>query len=1199
MKIIGEAQLEYIYPDGTREPVSPPVQNHICWPTWRRIMTASLLTWPTKRDATSQLSAGPRWYVFITSSDIKATVLNAWCRSNLDTAVDQGTPTWTDRATANDPDVVTFTATIAAPSGSPRTIRVLGLFCDSYYDPSACSQMKSKLTILKLTTPCVQQTNVQLAVTYRLYLYPTVEMLSHRTSARIYEDIRQLFKTAGQAVNSTYVNYRGLVGNLSSTSFECDGITPLALTSVPVTGGGGTSDHEQTDNGIIVNSVDTNGTPVAYQGGFSNTISLTTTATPSLGVFCKNLWLGDAGRGSTGSGPSEMSQGLIYQPILPGVTDPRQNTYRQRNTPVGPLQDTTPANIATMSGSITLNADNWVDPYMQKLFRVRIGTTGNLSTPATYQVDVFDFHAGFVGNRWSPRTAIIPQAITNGRQFRGVTTDVCYESESRFGGTAYRTPDGTRYVAAFNCMRSVAGIAIYDILRGTKKVFNATSTPALGVTAVSDGECTKGYTFVGCSNTGLWRINPAMNTVEQIPAPVGVTNKVYQMCAKKDVNGTLWVLYDGGLCKLSNPDAAVGSLSWTVHNPTTGSPTFTYTGITDSNWDKVTSMVIDPDNASDRFLFTSSVLAGGSTTENWRLGWVWWDTTTGVAANPLTDAIPYSSFTWTQANLLRISDSVRCSEGRWVVGTCWSDGSGGGDGYSRLYHFTYGANNMQTLYVNTPDNARAVPVTIGSSVGFITAMTNGNNDYSGVFVKGSTLAGLAANANIQLASPANIEFALRSGPNSYVSEMATTNTLTGNLSRVLLYLPGSNMFFSHEYSIDAYGVTPFMLRPSHSKYNTYKSVFWKKYGWNGASWVRDNPGYRSVHSGLNDLPDLDGLRISFANGVTGTSFVAGEFWTSIVGKGLMKDNGTTLNSTFSWSLDATGVVAISGNVPTAALGALTDEPVTFSLVDANTTEGYRDPDASSGGTANTRMLQNKGILVSHPRYGGASEALVGDQLIPASTDFDFRFKWISFEALASTHKTMGVATGTGTYTYGLHFRYNPSTSNLEVYNDSTLVGTVIPNPSVDAECRIARVGTTVSAYYNGTLVGSVTSSSAFVIYSVSGSTTMETGWWDMKITYTENRRVFRVGSAAGAGTGQYSSKFMGLTSCNAAGDLKVYIGSGSPLLANLDYTTAGAAIPGTGYVKVATGAGWLIFHGSEPANPISGTAVAHYVNDNF
>ena len=102
----------------------------------------------------------------------------------------------------------------------------------------------------------------------------------------------------------------------------------------------------------------------------------------------------------------------------------------------------------------------------------------------------------------------------------------------------------------------------------------------------------------------------------------------------------------------------------------------------------------------------------------------------------------------------------------------------------------------------------------------------------------------------------------------------------------------------------------------------------------------------------------------------------------------------------------------------------------------------------------------------------------------------------------------------------------------------------------------------------------------------------------MRLTYTENRRVMRVGTVSPA-AGSYSSRFMGLVAVPAANATKVTIGNSPGLDAILDFTTAGVALTGTGRVKVAAGAGWLIFHDSEAANAVSGYTVANYTPADF
>jgi hypothetical protein len=844
-----------------------------------------------------------------------------------------------------------------------------------------------------------------------------------------------------------------------------------------------------------------------------------------------------------------------------------------------------------MTGKLTLGTGSYVDPKYQKMMKVLITSSGTVGV-ATYKVAVMKFTGGFAGNTWLPRTSLLPQSLTGTNYIRKASDEQSpYESYINFGGVTYRSPDNNVLAAAIDCQRNTTGVSIYNVLTGRKHSFNSLSTPQLPVTAVADGDVSNGYTYVACANTGLWRISPNLSVVEQVPAPSPCTNAAYQVCVKTD--GTLFVLFNGGLAKLSNPGAALGSLSWTVYNPASGTP-FTYTGITDNNWDKVCAMSIDPDHVEDRLLLLTSVVA--DTTGNFRKGFVWYSTTTGTAVNPTTGGIAFTGFTWTQANLLKISDAIRCIDGRWAAPVSTTTGDS-----RNVVHFAFGANDLGAAYFQSSDTSaywRPVAATINGRKGFLMSITDtGSSTRTSLFILASILPTVPV-AHTLTGTSGYADFWLRSGATSYHATIETvTNVTTGVLARPVLYIAGSNMFLSYEASPNVYGVTPFVLPPTHSKYATYEAAFWKTYGYDGANWVLNHAGSRTTHSGAQTLPDMDGMTIAFTNGVSGTSFVANEWFITAVGMGLMKDNGTTYDFTFSYDISPVTRVALTGSVPLTALGALTDEPVTFSPL---------EPDLSAG-QSQRRLIQNKGIVLSHCNFQAntlARRTFISDQLIQASGNFDFRFKWISYVGGTGTYKRCGMASGTGTYTYGVHFRYNPVSGALEVYNNTTLLGSVAAaNLDITKECRIARTGgNTITAYYDGVQVGaSVTSSSALVIMiqgDVVDSTNKETGWYGMKISYTEARRVMRVGDS-GTFTGSYAPNFSALTYSSLAGDAKVYLGSPVPLAATLDYTTSGVAISGTGIVKVAPGAGWLIFHDSEPANVVSGFVHAHHVLNNY
>ena len=1175
MLIKGQAELTFIHEDGTRDaPIITPF-NDICWAQLRTMMLANG-DWnvPTARDATSVLYGdNDHWYIFYGSKKIKKTFLNSKYAQEGYVAVIQNSPSYTAGATINDPDIITFSAVIPAPLTGTRTINALGLYYTSVgqvsgnvYTPSA------KTTILPLTSTCTQTETSQISVVYRLFLYPVQASSSHRVSNVYYSALKDLLKRMCQAISSTRLAYSGVSNQLRSSSYNLDNLDPCSFKAWSQSTD---QRNELTDAGF---SRESGMGHVIYQNIRGITYNIPVSSTPEMGTFIKSLIIGG------GYGPNtsytELAKALTYQsPFGYSEVSPVQNIYPQRGSPVGPFQDISVATVATQKGSVSLDPSTWVDPKLQKLIRIKITNTGDL-TSATYQLEVNQFIAGFAGNRWMPRTAHLPQALVNSSYFRNTkASEAIYESYPNFGGVTYRSPDDYEWVAAGDCQRTQGGITLYNILTGEKRNFNALSTPSMPITAAADIEVSNGYIYVACANTGLWRISPNLLTVEQVTSPTG-NNQCYQLVVKNDANKTIWAMFNGGLCRLTNPAAALGSLAWDIFNPTTGSPnTFTYTGLTNANWDKCTSLVIDPDHAQDRFLIQCSVLPSGDTSNNNRKGYVWYTPTTGVAANPTTDGIPLSWPTWNQTDLLKISDCARCIDGVFLLSS--SQTVNPTTSTNRLTIATYGQNNLNTpaILANCL-SARAVPATINGIKGFLISDTSTVSSYTSVFMRTSNLLTAVNGSNVNAANPVT-EFFLREGNGTYNNNLETTSINAGMISRPLLYMPNSNMFFSYEYQINGYGVTPFMLPPTNPKYNTYKAAFWKSYGWDGTAWVLNNAGSKPVHASTDVTGILDNLGISFAEGAAGTQFVNGEFWSVVVGDGLMKDNGTDYTMSMFFSAEPTQRILMTDNVPQTPLGALVDEPVSFSPL-------VRDV---SFNTAEASFLQNKGVFVAGGVYNQMS---ISDQLIPASTPFDFRFKWISFES-TSNIKVMGVATGTGTYTYSVNIRINSTSGALEVMNNTTLLAT-ISNPEHDKECRIVRdASNVITVYYNGVQQGStVTNASQFVIQASSHNNADESGWWDMKLTYTENRRVLKIGDS-GTSTGYYNSKFSGLSTSSAAKDVSVLIGSPSPLTAILDYSSAGTPLAGTGRVKVATGAGWLIFHNSEPANPVNIAAVAHYV----
>lgn len=1183
MKIVGIATIELLHADGTREFHSE-VENHISYPVWRAFFYApdgdrTTMALPVARNPSVQANGTPSmWWIYYGATDAHPTTLNSFYPHGGAVQVDVNTPYWTDRVVATDPDIMTFTAVIPAPAGQPRTIRVLGITATTPNTNSPAELMANgKFTILRLTTPCQQAITASVIVTYRLYIHPAIATTSPGVSDGWWDRMRAILKVAATPSSALSVSYANLNGVVASSCYDYSAMPTHSVESYQYSNGVTVASHELTDNGFFNYYPTLNNYANVIRSQFTYGVS----HIPATGVWVKNI--AHMGRDMYSPTTQGLHGSMVYQPAVPAGSSPIQNVYPQRNSPPGPFQDLTVNNTATMTGVLNLDPSTWVDPKLQKLVRITIATPGAVGV-ATYGISVSPFLAGFAGNRWVPRTALLPQPQSVNREFRLNPNPAYYEGLILQGGTTYRSPDGSEYVAAANCQRTKGGIVVYNIITGVKLVFNAVT--GLAATAVSDLAVVGGYIYVTCANTGIWRISPDMLTVEAVTSPTGV-NAAYQISAM--TNDTLWVMCDGGLCHLTNPTAAVGGLVWTVHKPTGGdAPSFTYTGITDGNWSHVTAMVVDPDHVDNRMLLVTSALPGGDTSGTYRKGFVWWDTASGVAAAPDTAGFTYSGVPRTDAGLLSVSDSIRCHGGRWLCYTGTQTTS-----TPTNYHFAYGAASLNGVLFNAISTQRFIPATINGVAVWIASTCYNGSRLPGYVIKASTIANIPHNTTLNTASP-YIDCMLRQGANSYTAEMATAQPDCGNLTSTLVYLPGHNLLFTQETVPEMYGVTPFMLQPnlpSPTIYTLYSGAWWRDYGWDGGGWVLGHPGRRPTHGNVSVTAPLDGLGVSFTDGVSGTSFVSGEFWSTTVGQGLMKDNGTSYNvSSFAWSLDATAPFTQTSAIPQTPLGLRTDEWLTFRPIDANYTSNAGVQQAGS------RCVQHKGTVVSRVvETSITSGGIVADQLIPANTAFDLRFKWITLVTVNDAYSpTMGLYTGTSSYTASLRFRYC-SNNTLEVVNNGTVLAT-IPTPSVDAVCRITRDASNVmQAYYDGTPVGAtVTYNASMSIVGFGGYHDNNSGWYDMLLTYTEARRVLILGDA-NTQTGSYSPSFTGLTVTGLVQDTSVLIGSGTPLAAALQYTPSSVALTATGTAKVLPGAGWIVFHDSEPAASVTVSTVLHHL----
>lgn len=1104
-----------------------------------------------------------------------------------------GYPTFVAKTLPTDKDYIQFVADLL-PAATTRTIYGLGIGVTRNGSTSfVIHDDTDTMTNLRLNTPCTQSASTVLRVTYKLYLDDEFTSPSSTIADGFFSNLRNTLKSS---CNGTYTT------NFNSATYPSYyGSSYYDLTAIPVS------------KPISLTNLGQAGTKLSDIGLFSgNTVSapLTTNAftisgsdllgnNHSMGVFVRSLLLYGSGTNSGSLSAlsflaTQLDSPFMSQSILPAGTSPIQNIFKQAAGASGPFQDLN--YLGTMKGNITIDDSAWATQVYPKVFKVNIVSGGSVGT-ATYKVETMAFTGGFVQNSYTPRDAILPQDGLNNlatSYYKNNFADSYTLDYVNTGGTTIRTPDGTKYVVTASCQRTKTGISIYNIETGQKIVLNSTSTPSLPVTNVSDIAVSNGYTFVTCSATGLWQIDPTFTTVTHLTSiGAGVdSSKAYQIDVK--TNGDLWVLFDGGLCKGITGDSGA-TWSWTVYNTGNG---FTASGITNSNWSNVTSMCVDPDHANDRILF---ILGSAASTNTYAAGFIWWERSTSTTTI-MTTGISYPSFSLS-SNLQR-SDLVRCINGYWFTTIETSNST------SKTYHYcTWSGATPPSTWTSRATGsplstaARFIPTTIagisGAMVGSISSQSSGNRpSFPDTSNKGvdATPAFFINSANFgslpaTLTNQSIIEFFVKYGTvdtlttslESYTGSVAFCNGATP-----VCYLPNNNMMFYWNDVFGKFSVSPISPKSTVTNYSSYKPAVWKSYGWDGSSWVIGNTNAKTVHSSSDTL--LDGLKIAFSNGVTTPDFVTGESFVFVVGNGLMKDNAT--DYTFSYNTyphntervstfyDLTSGVTTS--VPNKAVGQLTNELVNYTPI-STTLVGK-----------NTFLEQQKKGFIT----GGTTRSLYADNYIPYSSPFDFSFK-LGAMPLIADEKTISLVYYNGSSVSTSSFNIIIKATTIGMYMNGNLIGSAYTPTGIDTVYTLSRGVDGILKFYAGS---TLLSSSALingtfyypndVVLSIKTSNSYDglCGYTDMKLSYYEPRRLVRIGDPT-AHTGYFNDNYCGFT-LPSIGDDKILVGG-----VNQTITHSYSSGPAISYpnVKINCGSGFVEFP-AMPSVSVSTTSPVTYFN---
>ncbi len=273
--------------------------------------------------------------------------------------------------------------------------------------------------------------------------------------------------------------------------------------------------------------------------------------------------------------------------------------------------------LTTGQGSLTVNGDAWTDIGMPEFYRIDHHLSGEVAT-SRYAFRTRR-HPGLNGNGYTPRLDTylqMWQKKTGGAGDGG--PDVLHKTIIDGHGMKdwFRTEE---FDDESLITWDYTGVTLCNIINTDAANFDANSTPVLPVTNVHQTAAdASGNLWVACASTGLYRISdpwgsPVVTkmTVATNTIVAGGEDNAYGVAI--GFNGDIFALVENGLISTSNPTDAT---------PLFSTESFTYTGISDSNWQRVEYMRVDRNSPDNQLCFqhadTDLPLS--------RLTTVWWST---------------------------------------------------------------------------------------------------------------------------------------------------------------------------------------------------------------------------------------------------------------------------------------------------------------------------------------------------------------------------------------------------------------------------------------------------------------------------------------------------------------------------------------------------------------------------------------------
>lgn len=638
-------------------------------------------------------------------------------------------------------------------------------------------------------------------------------------------------------------------------------------------------------------------------------------------------------------------QSYYHAKAQPADATPIQNIFSHGASADKPFFDA--GNLPTGDATVALGG-TWTNPNFPKQYRINI-TTGGVIGAAEYQIWEKSV-TGYSGNSYHSVARFIQSMYSSSDYIVYDGFDLNYEggfADNWCARFIQYTPD----VGKCLVFRSTDMLAM-DVAfeRGTR--FYTTNYPTWLATDIGDSSIeTDGTVYVSCRDTGLYKVtdpfgSPVLTVIDDTTTGLGgaAGPGVYAVAVGR--NDRVWILMDGGLFYSDNSGA-----TWTT-------ATFSFTGISDANWDLVVGLQADPEHADDRLGFTYGTIAQPN--NDYEICWYDLASTTAVAGPYITQSAGggevYYYTKWgsdrkhTIMNLLLASPT----QSKWATGHRRTSATGAG--YPA--YFTFGTTTVTTSAVRTMSH---------EAHSFVTDV-DGNQSIMAAKYQGYNMVIYKSNDTVDEPS--------FSASSTLWDNLGSSGQggVYGGGGHVHL---GQGMFIAAHYWWNGQiGVCSDRTGPD----GLTENFVWKKYGWNGAAWELGHAGSKVTH-GTEDAA-VDGLTIQFDDNAAAQSYFATDYYTVGVMDGIWLDGATEYTSSsniyYRPAIDQTelevGVIPGTTVIPSVYIqyngNAHTWQNVSGTITTTTSamyisSSGYTTPDYSRGGRSVTTV---GGPLNTAPGY---------------------------------------------------------------------------------------------------------------------------------------------------------------------------------------------------------------------------------------